>query len=162
MLANTSFNFERQKYTRKSPSKPIDIVEPIPSKDSGDCSMDIDELTENTSTSSSELNILNEPLYLELIHFFHLLLQQSYDTNFSPRSLVPLAVLEQIILCLREDSNQFLRFISFQLLKSIIRTMPNQITFEQLLVYLPLENARGRKTGSKLLCQLQLSKLYGT
>lgn len=125
-------------------------------KDGGEA-MQVDDCLD----SAGQVDILSEPLYLELIHFFHLLLEQTFDNTFGPRSLVPIAILEQIVLCLREDSSQFLRLISFQLLKTIVRAMPNSVTFEQLLAYIQLDNSKGRKIGARLLCQLQLAKTYG-
>ena len=63
-------------------------------------------------------------------------------------------------MCIREDSFYFFQFIPCGLFESIICSTYDILTYEQLLSYLPLDNPRARKTGARLLAQLELSKSH--
>lgn len=167
MLDNTSFIYE-QKQSSKLVESSNGLV-----NDSGDSTnitpMDVDILdhqsnqeqsipNEGNNTASNRSEILKEPLFVEFIRFLNLLMDLCLDGEFTPRSLVLPTLLEQIVLCLREDSHLFLQFVPFHLLDSIIRSTYDTITYEQLLAYLSLDSVRSRKIGARLLCNLQLQK----
>ena len=141
MLENTAYSFEMQ----------------APQNGNGPIAMQVDGLPE-PKKHCSKLNsndIVKQPLIVEFIRFLNLLRELTLDAELSPRSLASVALLEQIVQCLRDDSHQFLQFVPFHLLDGIIRSTYDVLTFEQLLAYLSLDSVRARKTGAKLLCQLQ-------
>lgn len=124
-----------------------------------------DDIEDNKWMFDSDLKdnqwIMKEPLYIELVNLFQFVLEQSFEYEFSPWLLVPITLMEQILLNLREDAPQFFRFVSFNLLEAMIQSSHCQSpSFEQLLAYLTLDSVRSRKIGAKLICQLQLSKQY--
>lgn len=122
--------------------------------------MEVDLIGDKCADSPNGItdDLLSEPLYIELIKFFNLLLDESVDNEFTPRSYMSVVVMEEIVMCLAEDSCQFFQFVPFTLLEGIIRCTHDILTFEQLLSYLPLNNGRARKTGTRLLVHLQQFK----
>ena len=154
MLANTPYSYETPAITTTTGTKKQSNIE----LGNGSTEMDVDDEQAEQTNGSYPDDISKEPLYIEFIRFLNLLLEISLDSEFSPRSLVSVTVLEQIILCLRQDSHKFLQFLPFHLLDGIIRSTFDVLTYEQLLAYLSLDNSRARKTGAKMLCQLQVQK----
>lgn len=151
MLENTAYIYESQLLPGSKGSNDLE---------NSRTAMEVDD-EEKPSASPDGSGLLKEPLFIEFIRFLNLLLEISLDSDFSPRSMVSVAVLEQILLCLREDAHQFLQFVPLPLLDGIIRFTYDILSFEQLLAYLCLDSVRARKAGARLLCQLQLSKVHG-
>lgn len=127
--------------------------------------MEIDELStlKSASKTPSQTDCLaaieeihKEPLYIEFVRFVNLLHNMTVYDEFNARALLLQALLEQIVICLREGAGQLLMFIPFNMLDALIRQSSNTLTFEALLAYICLDSSRARKVGAKLLCQLHL------
>lgn len=151
MLENTAYIYESQLLPGSKGSNDLE---------NSSTAMEVDD-EDKPSASPDDSGLLKEPLFIEFIRFLNLLLEISLDSDFSPRSMVSVAVLEQIVLCLREEAHQFLQFVPFHLMDGVLRSTYDILSFEQLLSYLCLDSVRARKAGARLLCQLQLSKLHG-
>ncbi|KAH9420166.1 Mediator of RNA polymerase II transcription subunit 24 [Dermatophagoides pteronyssinus] len=162
LLENTAFYYKRREH-QSNGSQNNNVT------NGNDNPMDVDDnpIDENSwpfSIDSNSLDyqwILKEPLYIELVQLFQFIMEQSFEYEFSPWLLVPISLMEQILLNLREDAPKFLQFISFNLLEAMIHSSHCQsLCIEQLLSYLVLDTSRSRKIGAKLICQLELVRQY--
>lgn len=161
LLENTAFYYKRREHQSNGSQNNV--------TNGNDNPMDVDDnpIDENSwpfSIDSNSLDhqwILKEPLYIELVQLFQFIMEQSFEYEFSPWLLVPISLMEQILLNLREDAPKFLQFISFNLLEAMIHSSHCQsLCIEQLLSYLVLDTSRSRKIGAKLICQLELVRQY--
>ncbi|KAH9527164.1 Mediator of RNA polymerase II transcription subunit 24 [Dermatophagoides farinae] len=162
LLENTAFYYKRREHQSNSSNQNVVTNGNGNPMDVGDNPIDENSWSFSIDSDTTDYQwILKEPLYIELVHLFQFIMEQSFEYEFSPWLLVPISLMEQILLNLREDAPKFLQFISFNLLEAMIHLGHCQSPcIEQLLAYLVLDTSRSRKIGAKLICQLELVRQY--
>lgn len=103
-------------------------------------------------------DLINKPIYKAISNLLRLLTSIAADSNISHRTLIPILFLEQLILCVKEDSHKILQFMPVHLIYSLIKTMPESISFEFLLAICNVQTVRSRKITARSLCQLAKAK----
>lgn len=114
--------------------------------------------TNDDEQIKTKLYLLNEPIYKAIVDLLRLLTLIAADSTISHRTLIPILFLEQLILCVKEDSNKILQFMPMNLISCLIKTMPESITMEFLLAVSDVQTLRSRKITARLLCQLAKAK----
>ena len=114
------------------------------------------------SDQKTRLQLLNEPIYKAVVDLLRLLTLISADSTISHRTLIPILFLEQLVLCVKEDSQKILQFMPMNLIACLIKTMPESITMEFLLAVSDVQTFRSRKITARLLCQLSKAKTMQT
>jgi len=118
--------------------------------------------TNDDEQNKTKLYLLNEPIYKAIVDLLRLLTLIAADSSISHRTLIPILFLEQLILCVKEDSHKILQFMPMHLISCLIKTMPESISMEFLLAVSDVQTMRSRKITARLLCQLAKAKTMVT
>ena len=102
----------------------------------------------------TRLQMLNEPIYKGIVDLLRLLKEIAADSTISQRTLIPILFLEQLIVCVKEDSTRILQFMPMDLIECLIKTMSESMTMEFLLAVSDVQTVRSRKITARLLCRL--------
>ena len=109
---------------------------------------------------SINLSILNEPLIKGIINLLQLFATIINDSNISQKTLFPLAFLQQLVLCTKQDSQKILQFLPFQTIIGMVKLMPSDVNYEFILAISNLQTAKARKIIARTLCQLKRAKKF--
>ncbi|KAI1303139.1 Mediator of RNA polymerase II transcription subunit 24 [Halotydeus destructor] len=112
------------------------------------------KMSPSNDTSTRSL----DPLSKAIASFLSLLSTVVSDFTISQRTLFPLAFMEQLILCVKEDAGEVLKFLPHETIMSLIKTTPECLSYEFLLAVGDNQTAKGRKILAKALCQLGRAK----
>ncbi|CAG2112159.1 unnamed protein product [Medioppia subpectinata] len=102
--------------------------------------------------------LLQEPIYKAIVELLRLLTLIAADSTISQRTLVPILFLEQLILCVKEDSHRILQLMPMNLIACLIKTIPEALSMEFLLAVSDVQTVRSRKITARMLCQLAKAK----
>ena len=84
------------------------------------------------------------------------------DADVSQRTVFPVLFLEQLILCVKEDSRKVLQFLPVRTTMDLLRVVPSDLTFEFLFAISDTETVRSRRQLCRSLCQLNRFTRLGT
>ncbi|XP_022254734.1 mediator of RNA polymerase II transcription subunit 24-like isoform X2 [Limulus polyphemus] len=99
-----------------------------------------------------------DPLNRAIADTMRMLSHIASDNFVSQRSTFPLLILEQLVLCAKEQANAVLQFMPLGLVPHMVKMMPEFFTFELVLAVSSLQTARARKVAARTLCQLDVAR----
>jgi len=112
----------------------------------------------SSQDSAKKASLLNEPFTKAIADLLRLLTAIIADSTVSQRILFPLVFLEQLVLCVKREAQEILQFMPLDMIMSLIKTMPETISYEFLLAIGNVETLKSRKVVARALCQLSRAK----
>lgn len=106
----------------------------------------------------STFSNLSDPFTKAVANLLSLLNTIISDSSISQRTLFPIVFLEQLILCAKSDALEILQFLPLQTIMSLIKIIPENISYEFLLAISNIETLKSRKVVARALCQLSRAK----
>lgn len=99
-----------------------------------------------------------DPLSKAVADTMRLLMAIASDSVISQRSVFPLLLFEQIVLCAGEESHRVLQFAPLGLVPQLVRSMPLLMSHQLVLALSSLQTSRARKVTARSTCQLQIAR----
>jgi mediator of RNA polymerase II transcription subunit 24 len=112
----------------------------------------------NFSETAKQDDLLEDPFIRSVAKLILLFSSVASDPDVSQRTVFPIVFLEQLIMCVKHESQTILQFLPLDTTMSLIRTSPENVTYEFLVTLGDLKTMKGRKTLAKALCQLSRVK----
>ncbi|KAH7947457.1 hypothetical protein HPB52_012186 [Rhipicephalus sanguineus] len=99
-----------------------------------------------------------DPLSKAVADTMRLLMAIASDSVISQRSVFPLLLFEQIVLCAGEEAHRVLQFAPLGLVPQLVRSMPLLMSHQLILALSSLQTSRARKVTARATCQLQIAR----
>lgn len=99
-----------------------------------------------------------DPLSKAITDLMRLLAAVASDSMISQRTMFPLFLLEQVVLCARDKAHRMLQFAPLGLVPQLVRSMPLLISHNLVLALSSLQTSRARKVSARATCQLQIAR----
>lgn len=96
-----------------------------------------------------------EPFVKAAASFLLLISTIIADSSVSQRTVFPVVLIEQLILCAKDDAAEVLQFLPHDTIMSLIKITPDNLSHEFLLAIADMNAAKSRKVVAKALCQLK-------
>lgn len=99
-----------------------------------------------------------DPLSKAITDLMRLLAAVASDAMINQRTMFPLLLLEQVVLCARDEAHRMLQFAPLGLVPQLVRSMPLLISHNLVLALSSLQTSRARKVAARATCQLQIAR----
>ncbi|KAH7938066.1 hypothetical protein HPB49_019636 [Dermacentor silvarum] len=103
-----------------------------------------------------------DPLSKAVADTMRLLMAIASDSVISQRSVFPLLLFEQVVLCAGEEAHRVLQFAPLGLVPQLVRSMPLLMSHQLILALSSLQTSRARKVTARATCQLQIARSLNT
>lgn len=99
-----------------------------------------------------------DPLSKAVVDTMRLLMVIASDSVISQRSVFPLLLFEQVVLCAGDEAHRVLQFAPLGLVPQLVRSMPHLMSHQLVLALSSLQTSRARKVAARATCQLQIAR----
>ena len=112
--------------------------------------------------TKDETGLLKDAFIRSLADLMLLLSSVTCDPEISQRTIFPLVFIEQLLLCVQENSKVLLQFLPLETVNNFIRICPEHLTYPFVVAISDIGTSKSRKVLAKSLCQLhRVKKLSG-